>query len=1248
MKYNIGFDLGITSIGWAAIGIDDDGNSTHIIDANVTILESIEDDKGELKNVKRREERGIRRTTRRRRHRVERVKQLLEKQGVKIDSIFNQHGKEQLSPLYLKTKGLSEKLSKDELAICLIHYAKNRGFRSNRKNEKVGEDGALVSAISNNKELLEENNFTVSQFLYDAYIKNPGEKIKNTDKEYKYLFDRETYLSEINMLLDKQIEIGTIDEDFKEKYIEIWSSQRDFSEGPGEPSEYAVDFARTFGYCKFEIGGEKQLRAPKCSPTNEFSRLLQKLNNIRYKTSEDSAVKLNSDEIIAIFEYAKDKGTLKYSDILKIINKDVKFVGLELSKDEFVKVLNKYKEKNNIQKEEKVDFSNEDFKKTVNDEKNKIVVAKLDNYKKLKKSFKDTGYEKLFEQMPVEYLDDIVTCLTFYKTDNRINNYFLVEGDQEHSSLDWELYPQVIKEVVPTIGSFNESSGLSLELMRRLNKLMVQGKDYTEAMKELGYDHSVIDVKVDKGELLPDFYVVEKDFPNELTNPRVKRVLAASMAIVNSLIKKYGVPTNIHIETARDIANKSGKRAQIMNENLDNYANNQRLKYRIANEFNLKPVNKVTKSDLERLKLYEEQDGLCMYSGEKIPKEKLFSTLLQVDHIIPYSKCYNNSYSNKTLVYTKHNQEKKNRIPYDYIKQDKSDFYPTFVNLVESNYKISKSKKMNYLAKEIDDDFKTRSLNDTSFITKYFIKILQTYLDIEPRNVVGYKSGIVSSLKNSWDLQYLTHSIISEDYHSYDVARFKEYKLTKDSIEFVFENQYLPTDITLSLKKAKVKEKMTTDETLLNEFIDVITANSDILKEICEKNIGCKMYEILDFTIKYEGVNEYTKNAFIYIINLLNSEYGKQQIKKNRSNHLHHVLDAVCVGVLNRKYEYNVGKFYQKIEAIKDEAYKSINSNKEYVIEETGQVVRYDEDLTKGLEVLWKSKFPMPYDKFDLETKLRIYELNEKVQKEKFEEFFNDNLERNIRPVFPVFKAIKRKSMKLHEETFYGAQKFDDGEYLTKRISVDLLDKKKIDKIVEVKRGKKDLEKIFRDWIDGGKQGYPTLSNGRPIKKVKIIDREIKKSIKLAEGKYAAIDKVARIDVFKSKNDDKLYFVQRNPVDINKEKNDEDFMVQLWWGQGKNNSYISYSVLSEYVPYKRLTPGQLIELELNTGAKSLCYVVGFSSGLFEVKSVLGDGVDLVKHGLAGKIKKQFAVTVSTIKKIEKVKVNNLGEIGKRF
>ncbi len=1252
MKYNLGLDLGITSIGWSIVGVDDNGDSTHIIDANVTILESIEDDKGKLNNVERRNARGIRRTVRRRKHRVSRVKNLLKTIGVDAETIYNISGKEQFSPYYLKVKGLKEKLNSDELAICLIHYAKHRGFKSNRNNADVEDEGDLLNSISLNKKELLEHNKTVSEYLYEKVVKYNGvEKIKNSAGNYNYLFDRQTYLDEIEVLLKKQVEFELITEDFKEKYIKIWSSQRDFSEGPGGDSKYKVDFAKSFGYCKFRINGERVLRAPKCAPTTEIFTLLQKLTNIRYSFDGEQNIRLSSREIEEALDEAKKTETLKYSHIKKILSKDVEFQGTDISRDKFIKLVTKYKVNNKIPMEEKIDFKDVNFVKELNKEKLSIVVGKLNNYHKLKKVFKIQGYEDTFKSMPIEFLDDIVTGLTFYKTENRINNYFLQEGNQEQSLLDWSLYPRIVSEVITHVAKFNESANLSLEIMRKLNPLLLKGNDYYEAMNELGYDHSAPVDEIKKSDKLPDMSVVERDFPNELTNPRVTRVLAATMSLINSIIERYGMPENIHVETARDIANIRDKRNKIFTENMKNFEYNQKLKFRVA-ELSNRTIDKVSKEDVEKLKLFDEQNEVCMYSMEKIDISSLFTTDVQVDHIVPYSRSYDNSFSNKTLVKTKYNQDKGNKTPYEYFNNSRKSDYSKFVNLVESNFKLSNRKKQNYLTKEITEEFKSRSLNDTSFITKYFIKIIKTYLNIGG-NVVGYKAGIINSLKKAWGLEYLTHSYINKDYSDKDLGKFKKYDINKDSLTLVFESEIEPEDVKVTLKLVQENDNTTKDVIEQNKHLQNILKNSSFIADREDDYKGLPLFKIFEKITATNELNQDLKTSYIIIFNALKIEYNKLQIKKNRNNHLHHVLDATCVAILNRKYEKRVTKYYQELEMMKVDAVKCFDENKEYIIKYTEEVVHSYEELVTKLDFIWKDQFPKPYEKFDKEILYRIYEQDIEKQKKLFEENFNDGLTRNIRPVFPVYKAKKRKTMKLHKETYYGIEQFDDGEYLTKRIDVNKITKASdIQKIVEVKKGNRQLEEIFNIWIEKKQTEYPLLPNGRPIKKVKVIDRTSEKSIKISEGKYVAIDKVARIDIYTSPNDDRLYFVQRNPVSLKKEllykfKNGEDFKLQLWWGQSKNNKMIFFSELENYAIYKKIQPGKLIYIKTDNG-EGFCYSVGFSSGMFEVKSILGDGTDLVDKCIVGKVKKQYQLSVSTIKKIEKVSVNNLGELGKHF
>ena len=80
MKYRIGLDIGIASIGWSVIMTDVEGEPVRIIDLGTRIFDTAENPKdGSSLSLPRRQARGLRRIIRRREHRVERVKSLIKR-----------------------------------------------------------------------------------------------------------------------------------------------------------------------------------------------------------------------------------------------------------------------------------------------------------------------------------------------------------------------------------------------------------------------------------------------------------------------------------------------------------------------------------------------------------------------------------------------------------------------------------------------------------------------------------------------------------------------------------------------------------------------------------------------------------------------------------------------------------------------------------------------------------------------------------------------------------------------------------------------------------------------------------------------------------------------------------------------------------------------------------------------------------------------------------------------------------------
>ncbi len=170
MKKILGLDIGTNSIGWSLIEKDDEketgkiiGIGSRIIPTDVELLSNYETGLAASKNAGRRQARGARRLKQRYKIRRERLIETLKhlgwisndyKPGSKITiaeaTLAEMHaafGTKQISDdwvvYYLRHKALEKEISKEELALVLLHMNQRRGFKSNRKagNEIPKEDG---------------------------------------------------------------------------------------------------------------------------------------------------------------------------------------------------------------------------------------------------------------------------------------------------------------------------------------------------------------------------------------------------------------------------------------------------------------------------------------------------------------------------------------------------------------------------------------------------------------------------------------------------------------------------------------------------------------------------------------------------------------------------------------------------------------------------------------------------------------------------------------------------------------------------------------------------------------------------------------------------------------------------------------------------------------------------------------------------------------------------------------------------
>ncbi len=741
LHYTLGLDIGIGSVGWAVLQNDWNGEPIRVQNLGVRIFDKAECPKdGSSLALPRREARSARRRLRRHRHRLERIRYLLECSGImsirEIEEMYACGGFSK-SPYQLRAEALEHLLSKEEAVRVLIHLAQRRGYQSNSTAEAAKDEkdtGKVKSAIEENRRCMEQHGYrTVGEMMFRDerfWQKNSDgtqfHQTRNKAKDYRFTVERIAVLDEIHMIFAAQRQLGAewMSEELEAVYTNLFSGQRSFDEGPGGNSPFGGGLSEKVGNCTFE---KTEYRAAKSTYTFEYFKLLQDLNHIRITSADISPRPLDAEQRRILKDVVLQSPSLSYSELRK---------KLALRDNEY--------------------FNNLFYGEKPREEVEKRTWPQMQSYHKLRQAL-DKIDKGTISTLTETQINTIATILTLYKSDNRRIEKLREAGIPER--FDQALLPL----------SFSKFGNLSVKAMQKLIPWLEEGMRYDEACAQVYVDHRGEHSQIRKTKL------ALSDMEDEITNPVVRRAIAQAIKVINAIVRTYGAPDVVRIELAREMSRSFSERNKMQKRQEENRAKNERAREQIA-EYK---GDRATGIDIVKFKLFSEQDGVCLYSGKNLDISRLFEPgYADVDHIIPYSRCFDDSYRNKVLVLASENRQKGNRLPYEYLGQDAIRWHAYEVRvekLIRDSHKRQKLLKKRFTEEE-SREFKQRNLNDTQYITKAVYNLIRNHLSFADSKynrknespVQAVNGAVTAMLRNRWGVHKIRED--GDLHHCLDAA----------------------------------------------------------------------------------------------------------------------------------------------------------------------------------------------------------------------------------------------------------------------------------------------------------------------------------------------------------------------------------------------------------------------------------------------------------------------------------------------
>ncbi len=730
MPYRLALDLGTTSIGWAMVRLNHDNPPAPVavIKAGVRIFSDGRNPKdGSSLAVTRRAARAMRRRRDRLLKRKARMMKMLIEHGFFPADDAERKSFELMNPYELRAKGLDEELAPGEFARALFHINQRRGFKSNRKTDKKESDAsALKAAIGTLRAQLDPQGRegkarTVGEWLYRRDV--AGQTVRARYRENRVL--RDDGKNRVEKSYDLYIDRAMIEAEFDA----LWAKQaainpRLYNGNARIDLKDCLLFQRKLrpvlpGRCTLM---PEEVRAPLALPSQQLFRIYQEVNNLRILQEDLRDLPLTMEQRDALVAALEENGKRSFTQIKRLL----KLPGA-------------------------TQFNLEDVKRQELKGNSTSAILSRPEY---------FGAE--WSRYPLAKQDKIVMQLVSEENEAR-----LIAWLQQETGVDEAHAEAIANAGLPEgYGSLSEKA-----LARILPALKAGVTTYDKAVQEAGFDHHSHISHAATGEILPALpYYAEylqrhvgfgsgnpEDPPEKrygkIANPTVHIGLNQVRVVVNALIKRYGHPSEVIVEVARDLKQSREQRMEDQKRQAENQRRNERLRAEAAAILQISP-ERVRHADIQKLILWQElnpgnvADRRCPYTGIPISESMVLTEAVEIEHILPFSMTLDDSLNNKTISMRQANRIKGNRTPWE-AREDFERQGWGFDGILHRAELMPKNKRYRFAADGYekwlrdDKDFLARALNDTRHLSRVAREYLSLICPQATRVIPGQMTALL-------------------------------------------------------------------------------------------------------------------------------------------------------------------------------------------------------------------------------------------------------------------------------------------------------------------------------------------------------------------------------------------------------------------------------------------------------------------------------------------------------------------------